>query len=275
MIDASPTVVLADGRLMPAIGLGVWQMTDEVASGSASAAIAAGYRLIDTASMYANEQGVGAAIRKSEIPRGELFVTTKVWNSDHGYDATIAACRRSLANLGLEYIDLYLIHWALAREGKYVDTFRALLALRAEGLIRSVGVSNFTTVHLTELLNNTGEMPVVNQIELHPRMAQRQMRDFHAKYGIVTQAWSPLGHGTALEANEILRLAAKHCRAPAQIVLRWHLQNGVTALPKSSNPERIAANLQIFDFELDSSDMGAIDALDIGERIGADPDIMW
>jgi 2,5-diketo-D-gluconate reductase A len=275
MITSSTNVVLADGHVMPAVGLGVWQMTDEVAADSAAAAIKIGYRLIDTAAMYGNEHGVGQAIADSGVAREELFVTTKVWNDDQGYDATIAAFRKSLANLGLEYVDLYLIHWALARERKYVDTFRAMLALRSEGLIRSVGVSNFTDAHLSELLDKTGEMPVVNQIELHPRMAQPAMRTFHAEHGIVTQAWSPLGHGTSLETDEIVRLAAKHHRTPAQIILRWHLQNGVAVLPKSSKAERITANLQLFDFELDAADMSAIDALDTGERMGADPDVMW
>jgi 2,5-diketo-D-gluconate reductase A len=275
MITASTNVVLADGNVMPAVGLGVWQMSDDEAAGSAAAAIRSGYRLIDTAAMYGNERGVGLAVRTSGVARDELFVTTKVWNDDQGYDSTIAAFRKSLATLGLDYVDLYLIHWALAREGKYVDTFRAMLALRSEGLIRSVGVSNFTEAHLSELLDKTGEMPVVNQIELHPRMAQPQMRAFHAEHGIVTQAWSPLGHGTSLDSDEIIKVARKHQRTPAQVVLRWHLQNGVAVLPKSSNAERITANAQLFDFELDEADMSAIDALDTGERMGADPDVMW
>lgn len=205
------TAVLADGNVIPSVGLGVWQMSDMVAEDLSRAAVDAGYRLIDTAAIYGNERGVGRAIRDCGVARDELFVTTKVWNDDQGYDTTIAACKRSLVELGLDYVDMYMIHWAMAREGKFVDTFRALLTLRDEELSVLSGL-NFTEVHLRELLDSTGHLPVVNQIELHPRMTQQQMLDFHATHRIVTQAWSPLGHGAALDVEEIVLLARKYER---------------------------------------------------------------
>lgn len=269
------TVNLLDGNAIPAVGYGVYQVPDDAAEVALRHAIECGYRSVDTAAMYGNEAGVGRAVRASAVPRSELFVTTKLWNDDQGYDTTMRAFEKSLSTLGLGYVDMYLIHWPLAKEGKFVDTFRAFQKLKADGLVRSIGVSNFTRAHLEELIEATGEVPVVNQIELHPRLAQNELREFHASLGIVTEAWGPLGQGSTLSIPEIADIAAAQSKTAAQVVLRWHLQRGTVVIPKSAAPERIESNFAVFDFELTDEQMTLIDGLDTGDRIGADPDIMW
>ena len=268
------TVNLLDGNAIPAVGYGVYQVPDDAAEVALTHAIKCGYRSVDTAAMYGNEAGVGRAVRASAVPRSELFVTTKLWNDDQGYDTTMRAFEKSLSTLGLGYVDMYLIHWPLAKEGKFVDTFRAFQKLKADGLVRSIGVSNFTRAHLEELIEATGEVPVVNQVELHPRLAQNELREFHASLGIVTEAWGPLGQGSTLSIPEIVDIAAAQSKTAAQVVLRWHLQRGTVVIPKSAAPERIESNFAVFDFELTDEQMTLIDGLDTGDRIGADPDIM-
>lgn len=269
---ASPTLTMADGRPIPQLGLGVWQVPDDDAEAAVRTALAAGYRLVDTARAYDNEVGVGRGVRASGLRREEVFVTTKVWNSDHGAERTVAACRASLDRLGLDYLDLYLIHWPSPKKDRYVDTWRALVSLQAEGLVRSVGVSNFTQGHIERIVAETGVAPVVNQVELHPRFPQADLRAFHAEHGILTQAWSPLAQGELLAHPTVVALAEKHGVSPAQVVLRWHVQLGNLVIPKSVTPSRIVANIDVFGFELDEADLAAIATLETGERLGPDPD---
>lgn len=267
-----PTRLLSSGADMPVIGLGVWQVADDVAADAVSTAIAAGYRSIDTAAIYRNERGVGEGIRRSGAARDSLFVTTKVWNDSQGYDATLKAFDASLAKLGLDHVDLYLIHWPAAARGLYLDTWKALERLSAEGRARSIGVSNFHIPHLRRLFDSCEIRPAVNQIELHPGLQQAELRAFHAEHGIATEAWSPLQRG-AVDRAEIVQIAARHRRTPAQVILRWHVQLGNIAIPKSVTPSRIRENIAAFDFELDAADMAAIAALDAGVRTGPDPDV--
>ncbi len=269
---AAPAVVLADGTSIPRLGLGVWQIPDDDAAAAVRTALASGYRGIDTAAIYGNEAGVGRGVRESGLPREEVHVTTKVWNSAQGYDSTIAACRASLARLGMDYVDLYLIHWPVPSKDRYVATWRALLALREEGLVRSVGVSNFTPAHVRRLIDETGVAPVVNQVELHPRFQQAGLRAFHAEHGIVTEAWSPLAQGGLLSDPVVCGIAARLGVSAARVILRWHVQIGNVVIPKSVTPSRIAENIDVFSFELTEADMAAIAGLDAGERIGPDPD---
>jgi 2,5-diketo-D-gluconate reductase A len=217
---------------------------------------------------------VGAAVRSSELPRRDLFVTTKLWNDDQGYDSALRAFDRSLAELELDYVDLYLIHWPAASRGLYIETWRALERILADGRARSIGVSNFQVEHLTRLLDVSDTVPAVNQIELHPRLQQKQLREFHARHGIVTQAWSPLARGAFLDDPVIGTIAAEHAVTPARVVLRWHLQLGNAIIPKSATPSRIEENLDLFSFELDDAELSAISRLDTGERTGPDPDRM-
>ncbi len=271
MRELSTTVTLADGHPIPRIGLGVLRVSDEDAERWVSTALAAGYRAIDTAAVYGNEEGVGRAIRASEIPRDDIVLTTKVWNTDHGFDETLAAFDKSVARLGVERIDLYLIHWPMAHLGRIAETWRALSELKAQGRIRSIGVSNFLVEHLELLERESDELPVVNQIELHPHMQQRELREYHQSKGIVTEAWSPLGQGQVLADPVVASIAGQHGRSPAQVILRWHLQLGNVAIPKSSNPQRIADNLDVYGFALSDDDMSAIAALDQERRIGSHP----
>ncbi|GAA3446138.1 aldo/keto reductase [Planomonospora venezuelensis] len=265
-------VTLNNGVRMPRIGLGVWRVPDDEAAAAAATAIEAGYRSVDTAKLYRNERGVGRAVRASGVPREELFVTTKLWNDEHGYDAALRAFDASMDRLGLDYLDLYLIHWPVPARDRYVETWRALERLCAEGRVRAVGVSNFTVETLDRLLGEAGIVPAVNQIELHPMLPQAELRGYHAEHGIVTEAWSPLGQGRGLLEEPVLaELAAKHGRSPAQVVLRWHLQLGGVVIPKSVTPSRIAENIDVFDFVLDPGDMAAIAVLDSGTRLGPDP----
>jgi diketogulonate reductase-like aldo/keto reductase len=236
-------------------------------------ALEAGYRSFDTATLYKNEASTGRALAASGIPRDELFVTTKLWNTDQGHDAALRAFDASLENLGMEYVDLYLIHWPLPARDLYVETWQALEKIHAEGRAKAIGVSNFQAAHLRRLLDETGIVPAVNQVELHPRLQQDELRAFDADHGIVTEAWSPLGRGNGvLEDPAVTGVARKHGRTPAQVVLRWHLQLGTVVIPKSVTPARIRENLDVFGFELDSDDLAAIGTLETGERVGPDPD---
>jgi len=269
---AAPMIEMNDGHRIPQLGLGVWQDNDEQAAASVRCALAEGYRLIDTASAYGNEAGVGQGMRESGLARGDVFVTTKIWNDAQGWQAAQDALHASLERLGMDYVDLLLIHWPIPKRDLYVETWRALVHLREQGLARSIGVSNFRADELQRLFAETRQLPAVNQIELHPWLQQGELRTANAALGVRTQAWSPLGQGKALADPLVVRLAAKYGREPAQIVLRWHVQQGVLVIPKSSNPARIRANAQLFDFTLDEADMGALAELDRGERVGPDPD---
>ncbi|WP_431038982.1 aldo/keto reductase [Streptomyces sp. P6-2-1] len=272
MSTFSPTVTLNNGVVMPQLGFGVFQVPDEETTAAVTSALEAGYRSVDTAAVYGNERGVGRALASSGIPREELFVTTKLWNDDQGYDATLRAFDASLDKLGLEYTDLYLIHWPTPARDRYVDTYRALEKLLADGRTRAIGVSNFQPAHLERLVAETGVLPVLNQVELHPGLQQRELRAAHATFGIATEAWSPLAQGALLKEDALTSLAAKHDRSPAQIVLRWHLQSGNIVIPKSVTPARIRENLDVFGFTLSDEDMAAVDALDRGLRTGPHPD---
>ncbi|MBA2810134.1 aldo/keto reductase [Streptomyces sp. KM273126] len=257
---------------MPQLGYGVWQVPDDEAERAVGTALEAGYRSIDTAAIYGNEEGTGKAIAASGIPREELFVTTKLWNSEQGYDSTLRAFDVSLEKLGLEFVDLYLIHWPLPAKGTFIETYKAFEKLHADGRIRAIGVSNFLPEHLAQLLDATSVVPAINQIELHPHLQQQAAREYHAERGIATEAWSPLGQGKGLlEVPAIVAIAQKHGRTPAQIVLRWHLQIGNVVIPKSVTPSRIKENIEVFDFSLDAEDMAAIGALNEDRRIGPDP----
>lgn len=264
-------VTLNNGVSMPQLGFGVWQVADDVAEEAVATAIEVGYRSIDTAKLYANEGGVGRAVRASGLAREELFITTKLWNNEHAYDAALRAFDASMDRLGLDVLDLYLIHWPVPSQGRYLDAWRALERLHADGRVRAIGVSNFTVATLERLFAETGVVPAVNQIELHPRLAQRELRAFHAKHGIATEAWSPLGQGRLLGDPVLAEIAAAVGRTPAQVVLRWHLQLGNVVIPKSVTPARIAENFAVFDFTLDDDQLAAIDSLDSGARLGPDP----
>ncbi|WP_258573652.1 aldo/keto reductase [Actinomadura parmotrematis] len=257
---------------MPQLGFGVWQVEDDEAERAVTTALQAGYRSIDTAAIYGNEEGVGRAIAASDLARDELFVTTKLWNTDQGYDATLRAFDTSMDKLGLERLDLYLIHWSMPERGLYKDTWKAFEKLYADGRVRAIGVSNFTLEALTEVLDAFDTVPAVNQIELHPDFQQNGLREFHAEHGIRTEAWSPLGQGKGLLNDPTLAAVAKaHGKTPAQVALRWHVQIGNIVIPKSVTPSRIAENIDVFDFELTPDDMAAIGDMDKGKRIGPDP----
>lgn len=267
-----PFLKLNNGVQMPQLGFGVWQVADDEAERAVATALEAGYRSIDTAAAYENETGTGKALAASGLPREELFVTTKLWNSQQGYDSTLRSFDASLARLGLEYVDLYLIHWPVPAKDAYVDTYKAFEKILADGRAKAIGVSNFLPEHLERLIGETEVVPAVNQIELHPQLQQADARAVHARLGIATEAWSPLGSGRGLlEVPAIVAIAQKHDRTPAQVVLRWHLQTGNVVIPKSVTPSRIRENIDVFDFELDAEDLAGIAALDEGRRLGPNP----
>jgi len=267
-----PNVTLNSGTTIPQLGFGVWQVPNDGAEAAVSTALQVGYRSIDTAKVYENEEGTGRAITESGVPRGDVFLTTKLWNGDQGYDSALRAFDASLERLGTDYVDLYLIHWPVPELDEYVASFKALQHIQADGRAKAIGVSNFTVENLQRLIDETGEVPALNQIELHPRFTQPELRAFHAEYGIATEAWSPLGQGTILEDATLGAIAEAHNVSAAQVILRWHLQLGNVVIPKSVTPARIAANFDVFGFELSSDEVERITALHTPDgRIGPDP----
>lgn len=254
--------------------MGVWQTPPEDTARAVEAALAAGYRHIDTAAAYRNEAEVGRAIKDaaaSGVARADVYLVTKLWNADQGYDKTLRAFDASLARLGVDHLDLYLVHWPVPEHNAYVETFKAFAYLRDQGRVSSIGVSNFAPEHLRTLIDATGIVPAVNQIELHPLLPQRELRELHASLGVATEAWSPLGQGSLLTNPTVTRLADAHGKTPAQVLIRWHNQLGNIVIPKSVNPERIVSNFDVFDFELSEQDIASIAALEDGTRLGPDP----
>jgi diketogulonate reductase-like aldo/keto reductase len=274
-----PGITLNNGVVIPQLGFGVWQVPDAEATAAVRTAIEAGYRSIDTAAIYENEAGTGQGIQQAGVPREELFLTTKLWNSgtrdwsgQAGRDAVLREFDASLARLGTDYLDLYLIHWPRPMHGSYANVWAAFEELLAGGRVKAIGVSNFGPTELTRLFETTSVVPALNQVELHPHFPQQELRAFHAEHGIATEAWSPLGQGGALLTEPVLtEIAAKHGRTVAQVVLRWHLQQGVIAIPKSVTPSRIRENFDVTGFELDAADLAAIDGIATGKRLGPDP----
>jgi 2,5-diketo-D-gluconate reductase A len=266
-----PVVTLRDGVEMPQLGYGVFQIPPEETQERVEEALATGYRHVDTAAAYRNEAGVGAAIAASGARREDVFVTTKLWNSAQGYDSTLSAFEKSVERLGTGHVDLYLIHWPLPSRDLFLDTWRAFERIKEEGGARSIGVSNFRVEDLERLEGEAGQRPSVNQIELHPRLQQAELRAWHDEHDIATEAWSPLAQGDLLEDETIATIAAHYERTPAQAILRWHLQIGNVVIPKSKTPGRIRQNFELFDFALSEDDMAAIERLDAGERVGPDP----
>src|SRR6476620_2233447 len=266
-----PVLTLHDGVEIPQLGFGVFQIPPEETQEAVEEALAAGYRHIDTAAAYRNEAGVGAAIAASGVRREDVFVTTKLWNSEQGYDSTLRAFEESIGRLGTGHVDLYLIHWPLPDRDLFLDTCLAFERIQEEGGARSIGVSNFRVDDLERLEREAEKRPTVNQIEVHPRLQQPELRAWHADHDVVTEAWSPLAQGELLQDGTIETVAAHHDRTPAQAILRWHLQLGNVVIPKSSNPERIRENFEVFDFGLSEDDMAALERLEAGERTGPDP----
>ena len=266
-----PSIALHDGVEIPQLGFGVFQVPPEDTQETVEEALEVGYRQIDTAGAYRNERGVGAAIAASDLPREEIFVTTKLWNSQQGYESTLGAFQKSLDRLDLDHVDLYLIHWPVPTEGRTLETWRAFERIHEERGSRTIGVSNFRVEDLEMLEREADALPTVNQIELHPHLQQAELREWHHEHGIATEAWSPLAQGELLVNETIASVAARHDRTPAQVILRWHLQLGNVVIPKSVTPKRIRENFDLFDFELSDEDMTEIAALDVGKRIGPEP----
>jgi len=266
-------VAMNDGNRIPQLGFGVWKLPEDQAPEIVGQALDAGYRHIDTAHAYNNEAGIGRAIRQADVPRSELFITSKLWNLFHGYDETMRAFEGTMDRLGLDYLDMYLIHWPVPMEGLYVDTWRAFIKLQRSGRVRSIGVSNFEEPHLRRLVDETGVVPCVNQIELHPRFQQRAARAFHEQLGIQIQSWSPLGQGNVMQDETLRGVAEKHGKSVAQIILRWHLDQDLVVIPRSKTPKNIKANFDVFDFSLDRDDMARIAEMnDPDGRIGPVPE---
>jgi 2,5-diketo-D-gluconate reductase A len=266
-----PSIALNDENTMPALGLGVAELSDAETERAVAAALEMGYRLIDTASVYGNEAAVGRAIAASGIPRAELFITTKLANADQGLTSSQEACKASLERLGLDYLDLYLIHWPAPQLGKYVDSFGGLIQLRGNDYVRSIGVCNFTEEHLETVIDLTFVTPAVNQIELHPLLNQAELRAANAAHSVVTEAYSPLAVGRLLDNPTVASVAAEYSRTPAQVLIRWNLQLGNVVIPRSAKPERIANNIDVFDFELAAEHMDALNGLNDGTRVREDP----
>lgn len=266
--EAQTVMSFHDGHIMPQIGLGVWQTSPDETAEVVQAAVKLGYRSVDTARLYKNEEGVGKGLEG----HSDIFLTTKVWNDEQGYDSTLRAYDESARLLRRPVLDLYMIHWPMPAQGQYVETWKALVELKKSGRVKSIGVSNFEPEHLERIMDATGVVPVVNQIELHPDFQQRALREFHERHNIRTESWRPLGKGRVLRDERIGKIAEKHSRTPAQVVIRWHLQNGLIVIPKSVNLKRLAENLDVFGFVLDTEDMQAIGQMDRKDgRMGADP----
>lgn len=270
-MTATPSLPLLDSRAIPQLGFGLWQVPEETTGEIVAQALKLGYRLLDGAAIYGNEVGQGEGLHASGLPRDDVFVTTKVWNEHQGFDSTLKSIDASLDRLGLEAVDLCLIHWPCPNKDLYVDTWRAFIRAKEEGKLRSIGVSNFAPDHLERIIGETGVKPVLNQIELHPRLQQSELRAFHARHGIITQSWTPLGQSKSFDNPVIMSICEKYGRTPAQIVLRWHVQLGCAVIPRSTNPERMAQNMALFDFSLSDEDMTAIAGLDADDRLGPDP----
>ncbi|CAH0250769.1 putative oxidoreductase MSMEG_2408/MSMEI_2347 [Microbacterium sp. Bi128] len=270
-MNSMPHIVLNNGVQMPQLGFGVFQIPDAETTEAVAAALAAGYRSIDTAAIYGNETGTGRAIAESGIAREELFITSKLWIDDLGYEPALAAFDASLDKLGLDYLDLYLIHWPAPASDRYADSWLALEKLLADGRVRAIGVSNFEPGHLQRLIDLGGTVPAVNQVELHPALQQHAVTVFNAAQGIATEAWSPLAQGALLADPAITEIAARHGRTPAQVILRWHLQQGRIVIPKSVTPARIRENLEVFGFELSAGELAAVNALERNGRTGPHP----
>jgi 2,5-diketo-D-gluconate reductase A len=268
----SPLLTLNDGRQMPQLGFGLWQVPAATTAEVTATALRLGYRLIDGAAAYRNEEGQGQGLRDSALPRDQVFVTTKIWNADHGFDKTLRAAEASLSRLGLTHVDLLLIHWPCRLRDLYTDTWRALIRLRDEGRAGSIGVSNFNLPHLQRIIAETGVTPAVNQIEINPRLQQPALRAFHAAHGIITQSWTPLGGGQSFAAPPITAAATRAGRTPAQVILRWHIQIGAAVIPRSTREQGLRENLSLFDFTLTDAEMAAIATLDEAQRTGPDPD---
>jgi diketogulonate reductase-like aldo/keto reductase len=270
-VASAPTIELLDGRTIPQLGFGTWPLDDDEAYAAVGTALERGYRLIDSAARYDNEVGVGRAVADSGVPREEIVVTTKLPGADHGYEEALAGFEQSRQRLGLEYVDLYLIHWPLPTIDRFVDTWRAFVHLREQGLAQSIGVSNFTPAQIERIAEETGVWPAVNQIELHPDFAQAEVRAWHAERGVAIEAWRPLGRGL-LGHPRLAEVGEAHGKTPAQVVLRWHVQLDTVAIPKSGTPERIAENIDIFDFDLSHAEMAVLAEFDRDNRLGGDPD---
>ncbi|HEV2514642.1 MAG TPA: aldo/keto reductase [Devosia sp.] len=269
---AVPSIKLRDGNSIPQMGLGVWQVDPAITARVVSDAIAVGYRSIDTAEGYQNEEGVGEAIKRASVPRSELFITSKLRNGGHARDLALKSFDVTMKALGLEQLDLFLIHWPVPSQGKFVEAWKTLVELKTQGRIRSIGVSNFNQDHLERIIGDTGETPVVNQAELHPRFQQRDKRDFHRQHNIIIESWSPLGSGRMLDDATVAAIAKKHGKSIAQVIIRWHLQEGLIVIPKTTHRERMVENFDVFGFELDADDMAKVNGLDQRDgRVGANP----
>lgn len=272
MISA-PRLSLSDGSTIPQLGIGTYKVPADVTAGLVAGALAAGYRHVDTAALYGNETEVGEGLRASGLDRDEVFVTTKVWNDDQGFDQTLRAFDASAAKLGLDRVDLYLIHWPIPSADRYVETWKALVRLQQEGRATSIGVSNFAIPHLARLRDETGVLPSINQVELHPRFPQNELVDWDAANGIVTESWAPLARGGLLDEPVLAQIAEKYGKTPAQVVIRWHLDRTLVVFPKSVSLDRIRENGDVFDFTLDADDHARIATLETGERTGRDPSL--